>query len=92
MVYVRKVAKECKACGADRPSTEAPDPCLGRLGEGVQYACCGHGQQPSQCYLKFADGRVVRGEEARQEQIRLGGNPAELVGDKFANGWRKKAE
>ena len=52
---------KCTKCG--RVSTvEGHDACLGTL-IGVEYACCGHGDTDS-AYVKFYDGRVVRGKEA----------------------------
>lgn len=76
MAYKRKVPRECIGCSARQPTSEAPDPCLGML-PGVRFACCGHGSA-RQCYVAYEDGRVVRGEEARQDQIAMGGHPAEL--------------
>jgi hypothetical protein len=89
--YRRKVAKSCKACGADRPVSEAPDPCLGTL-PGIRFACCGHGQREGQCYLVYEDGRKVYGEDARQEQIAMGGNPAPLqdANAPYDSGWEQK--
>lgn len=88
--YVRKVAKQCIACKAARPASEAPDPCLGHL-PGLRFACCGHGSS-SLCYLvRDEDGVRLGGEAAREELLRLGGNPAELARTGL-RGWEKLPE
>lgn len=48
--------RPCPACGKKRPRS-GDDPCIENL-PGVDYACCGHGQQEG--YISFTDGRVVR--------------------------------
>lgn len=90
--YVRKVAKQCVACGVARPNKgDVPDPCLGHL-PGLRFACCGHGSA-SLCYLvRDEDGQRVGGEEARQELIALGGNPAELTRTDSLRGWEPAPE
>lgn len=51
----------CPVCG-ELPTQEGHDHCLGTL-PGVEYACCGHGVV-GMAYVKFEDGRVVRGQTA----------------------------
>lgn len=52
--------RPCGACGLRGNSNDGlPDPCLGQL-PGVTNACCGHGD-PSQSYVCFAGGLVLRG-------------------------------
>lgn len=73
--YRRKVPRSCHACQAPRPASYGiPDPCLGTLPGGVQNACCGHGNL-TMCYVQFAT-HDLRGREAREQQIVLGGKPA----------------
>jgi len=52
--------RPCGHCGLkDNSNDGLPDPCLGNLA-GVVNACCGHGD-PSQAYICFMGGLVIRG-------------------------------
>lgn len=74
--------RRCKACHAACPPRYGiPDPCLGILPR-VENACCGHGFR-GHCYVVIVktDGTgtySLRGDRARDWQIRHGGNPAEF--------------
>jgi hypothetical protein len=76
---MRTEKRNCGACGAARPATEAPDPCLGTL-PGIYNACCGHGFR-EYAYLQWPDGTRVGGDAAHQGQIALGGKPWPLVSE-----------
>lgn len=89
MAYDRTVPRHCLACGVAQPRQYGiPDPCLGTL-PGLQWACCGHSYDWL-CYV-VEDGEFAKpiyGEEARQVQIRLGGNPAPLTRSEYPErGW-----
>lgn len=52
--------RPCGNCGKEGNSNDGqPDPCLRNLA-GVTNACCGHGD-PSQAYICFNGGMVIRG-------------------------------
>lgn len=54
------IKRPCGYCGEYGNSNDGlPDPCLGNLA-GVTNACCGHGD-PSQAYIVFMGGLVIRG-------------------------------
>lgn len=54
---INMAGRVCPKCGL-LPTSEDHDPCIANL-PGVAYACCGHGVE--QGYVKFTDGRVIRG-------------------------------
>lgn len=91
----RTVPRECVACGAAQPKVYGiPDPCLGML-PGVNNACCGHGNAHQAYVQVLVDKRIpmaVYGDEARDLQIALGGQPAEFDRDTTPesawSGWR----
>lgn len=47
----------CPSCGG-LPTEKGHDPCIADL-PGVAFACCGHGVTNG--YVKFEDGRIIRG-------------------------------
>lgn len=60
----------CASCGLGATS-EGYDGCLGELPkEIVMNACCGHGSCDD-AYIQYWDGHIVRGKEAKAEQVRL---------------------
>lgn len=82
--YQRRVDAVCQACGVTRPKEgNVPDPCLGLL-PGVRNACCGHGSR-WRAYVQEGTPEtgitVVRGDEAMERMVELGGEPAEFQTD-----------
>ena len=72
------------------PTPQGADGCLGML-PGVEYACCGHtGVATRQTYIKYDDGRVVYGEEARTHQEKLKGSPLGELPTQFKRLNRRK--
>ena len=53
---ILRAQQRCFMCAKKR-TKEGHDPCLGTL-PGVQFACCGHGDQG---YLKLENGTILRG-------------------------------
>ena len=60
--------RPCKLCNR-MPTDKGHDVCIANL-PGVDYACCGHGDT-TLAYVKFSDGKVVRGLESLKQMIRL---------------------
>ena len=56
--------RSCGNCGKQQ-TTEGHDGCIGTL-HGVMNACCGHGSD-DEAYIKYENGKELRGEEALSE-------------------------
>lgn len=60
--------RPCGYCGLISTHNDH-DGCLGEL-PGIMNACCGHGQ-PSEAYLQYCNGSIIRGKQATEEIARL---------------------
>lgn len=80
--------RPCGHCGLYGNSNDGGvDPCLGELA-GVTNACCGHGD-PSQAYICFAGGLVIRGFEVDEFHHRVF-SKAEKAMIRRHNEWRDR--
>lgn len=50
-------SRKCPKCNK-YPTEKGHDPCIANL-PGVEYACCGHGQEIG--YVSFINGKTIRG-------------------------------